>query len=243
MQHKEKLIAENERLQAEFSQTLLQAQLEIKEQTMQYVSYEIHDNLGQLASLIKINLTTLQLEDPITAAVKVEDTRELVKQLIGDIKVLSVSMGSDHLQRSGLSEALAHEVIRINRTGRFHVSYQAPEVHPPIDTNTTLILYRMAQEAINNMIKHSNASQLRITFSYSDNLIKLVLADNGIGFDINGQPGWNGAGLSNLQKRSKLIHADLYIQSRPGMGTTISIILPLPANNATELTSYQPGTG
>ncbi len=243
MQHKEKLIAENERLHAEFSQTLLQAQLEIQEQTMQHISYELHDNLGQIASLIKINLTTLQFDDLNSARERVEDTRELVRQLIGGIKALSVSMGGDRLQKSGLSDALAHEVLRINKIGSFHVSYQAPESLPPIDSSITLILYRMAQEAINNMIKHSGAAQLRVGLSYSDNLVKLELADNGIGFDIQAVSGKDGAGLNNLQKRAKLIHANLDIQSQPGMGTKISLTLPLSAKHATELTSHQVGPG
>ena len=83
---------ENQELKAQFDQELLKSKLEIQEQTLQHISREIHDNLGQVASLIKINLNTLQLEDNSKAGDKIEYTRELVRQLITDLKLLSSTL-------------------------------------------------------------------------------------------------------------------------------------------------------
>jgi signal transduction histidine kinase len=221
--HKQEII----QLQQSIQETLLQSQLEIKEQTLQHISYELHDNLGQVASLIKINLNTLQLEDTAKAAGKIEDTKELTRQLIGDLKALSISLNSDRLQQTGLSNALQQEVERLNKTGQFIATYSPPEYTPVLDSNKTIILYRMVQEVLNNMVKHSGAQHISVLFTASENLITLALSDDGAGFDIAEKMNSGGAGLQNLQNRAKLIQAQLTIQSSPGTGTHVQIELPL----------------
>src|SRR5688572_890805 len=96
---------EKERAQEQFRQMLLQSRLEIREQTLQYLSRELHDNLGQIASLIKINLHTIKVSDPEKAIQKIENTKELTIQLITDIKLLSVSLGADRITQGGLAKA------------------------------------------------------------------------------------------------------------------------------------------
>jgi len=98
-------------LELQFSQTLLQSQIEIQEQTLRHIARELHDNLGHSASLIKIYLTTLKLEDTDKASAKIEDTKELTRKLIADIKSLSVSMGSDRLAQVCRRKSL-HIVIK-----------------------------------------------------------------------------------------------------------------------------------
>ena len=95
---------QNERklLQVRFQEELLKSQLEIKEGTLRYIAYELHDNLGQIASLIKINLNTLSLTDEEKAARKIEDTKDLVRQLIYDLKSLSMSLNSDRVIQVGI---------------------------------------------------------------------------------------------------------------------------------------------
>ena len=98
------------RIQNQFTQTLLQSQLEIKEQTLRHLAYELHDNLGQIASLIKINLNTLQLDDRGKSAQKIDDTKELTRQLITDLKSLSVSLNGDLIAKIGLLKGIENEL-------------------------------------------------------------------------------------------------------------------------------------
>jgi signal transduction histidine kinase len=228
--HKKKQQAyQNEKkiIQTRFQEQLLQSQLEIKEQTLQYISCELHDNLGQIASLIKINLNTLQLDNITKAEQKIEDTKDLVRHLITDLKSLSVSLNSDRIIHLGILKGLENEVGRLNKTGQFESSLEQEGIIPSLDANTTIILYRMAQEIINNIVKHSKAKRIQILLQSVGNLFTLVCKDDGVGFDIEEEKDSGGAGLMNLQKRAKLINAQLFIQSSPENGTTISIELPL----------------
>lgn len=212
---------------AVFKQTLLSSQLEIREQTLRYIGKELHDNLGQVASLIKINLNTLQLTDLQKAADKIENTKDLTRQLIADIKSLSVSLGGDRIIQKGLIKAIETEVDRLNKTGQFIASFSAEGTIPFIDNDTSVILFRMVQEVLNNMVKHSNAKHIDITAGITGNLFILALDDDGDGFEIKEEMNSGGAGLHNLYNRAGLIKAQLNINSTLNKGTHISIALPL----------------
>lgn len=214
-------------LKSQFAQTLLQSQIEIQEQTLQHISRELHDNLGQVASLIKINLNTLQLDNMPKTAEKIEATKDLTRQLIADIKSLSVSLGSDRIAQAGLVKALETEVERLNKTGQFTAIFALEGTMPVIDNDKAVILYRMAQEILNNMVKHSQATQINIFLHASENLFKLQFNDDGVGFNAAEKLNGSGAGLRNLTSRALLIHATLQILSSAENGTSIIIEMPL----------------
>jgi signal transduction histidine kinase len=218
---------EKQKMQSQFAQTLLQSQLEIQEQTLRHISHELHDNLGQVASLIKINLTTLQLDDATKATEKIEITKDLTRQLIADLKSLSVSLGADRIAQTGLAKALETEVDRLNKTGQFTATLAQVGQLPTIENDKAVILFRMAQEVLNNMVKHSGAKQIALLLKASGNLFTLAFSDDGVGFDIDEKKNSGGAGLQNLQNRAKLINAQLNIHSTPGNGTSVTIELPL----------------
>ena len=218
---------EKQQLETQFEQTLLQSELEIKEQTLQYVASELHDNLGQVASLIKIHLNTFQFKDEAKARQKIEDTKELIRQLITDLKLLSVRLGSDKVAQSGILKGLENEVERLNKTGLYKTTLQKDGAIPPLDDNTTIILYRMVQEVINNIIKHSRAKRIDINLKVEGIFFTLSLKDDGVGFNMEEKIKNGGSGLKNLYNRAKLINAKLLISSSPGKGTKILIELPL----------------
>jgi two-component system NarL family sensor kinase len=213
-------------VKTKFHETLLQAKLEVKEQALQHIAYELHDNLGQVASLIKIHLNTLQFEGDATAKQKIEDTKDLVRLLITDLKSLSISLNSDHVVQHGIVAALENEVRRLNKIGQFEITLEKQNTVPILDTNTAIILYRMVQEILNNSIKHSNAKRVNIVLRAIENLFTLVYKDDGVGFEMEEKIKSGGSGLTTLQNRSKSINATLTIQSAPETGTIISIELP-----------------
>lgn len=220
-------IKEREMTRKAFAETLLQTQLEIKEQTLRHIAYELHDNLGQVASLIKINLNTLQLDDRTKAIQKIEDTKDLTRQLITDLKSLSVSLNSDRVVQMGIFRGVETEVERLNKTGQYEATAALEGELPVLDSNRTIILYRMVQEIVNNMVKHSEAKRITISLRATGNLFTLVCTDDGVGFNREEKIQSGGSGLINLQNRAALIGAQISIQSTPGQGTTIAINLPL----------------
>jgi signal transduction histidine kinase len=210
-------------------QEFLKAQMEIKEQTLQHIGRELHDNLGHIASIIKINLHTLtkDLDNAAKALDKIEATKDLTRQLIGDLKSLSVSLGADRIAQSGLAKALETEVDRLNKTGQFTATITQEGNLPAIEKGKVVILFRMAQEILNNMVKHSGARHITVRLNASENSFILAFSDDGVGFDIDKKKNSGGAGLLNLQHRAKLINAQLTMQSSPGNGSRVIIELPL----------------
>jgi signal transduction histidine kinase len=217
---------EKKLLQIRFQEELLKMQLEIKENTLKYIAYELHDNLGQIASLIKINLNTLSPTGEEKVAQKIEDTKDLVRQLIYDLKSLSMSLNSDRVNQVGIVKSLETEVERLNKTGQVEATFIIEGSIPKLADNTNIILFRMAQEIIHNIVKHSKATQVNILFSATRNLVTFKCHDNGMGFEVAEKIQSGGSGLLNLQNRARLINAQLTIQSSSDGGTTVSIQIP-----------------
>lgn len=212
----------------QFKQAVLQTEIEIREQTLTHMSRELHDNLGHIASLIKINLNLASKNIPVSERTKIDESIDLLKQLIGDIKSLSVSLNSERLTNIGLLQAIKEDVMRINRTGHMQMLLEVNCEMPVLTKETEIFLYRISQEIINNSLKHSAASECRIYLDCTNNVFTLKFNDNGKGFDVDKTlSDAKGSGLSNLEKRSKIIGAELTMTSFKNTGTTILITLPL----------------
>lgn len=221
---------ENEVLRVQFSEQLLKSQLEIQEQTLQHVSRELHDNIGQMASLIKINLNTIQLQHREAAEAKVANTKELTRQLITDLKLLSTNLNSDKITRLGLMRALQAEADKIERTGAFKAQFIQHNDVPVIADEKTIIIYRMVQEIVNNSLKHSGASEITIQVDYDKKRFTLSVSDNGKGFNPQEKMedlSDTGNGLLNLRQRAKVINAAISFNSAPGKGTETIISMAL----------------
>ncbi|RYD78805.1 MAG: hypothetical protein EOP53_10605 [Sphingobacteriales bacterium] len=221
---------ENEELRSRFSEQLLKSQLEIQEQTLQHVSRELHDNIGQIASLVKINLNTIKPAEADKYAAKLENTKELVKQLMTDIKLLSTSLNGDKVTKVGLFNALENEAEKISKTGAFGSRFTLHDNIPPVNDEKSIIIYRMVQEILNNAMKHSEATEINMDAYYRQNYFVLTVSDNGKGFNVAeklADKKDTGNGLLNLQERAKVIKATVDFESAPGNGTVTTIKTPL----------------
>ncbi|MCC5939609.1 MAG: histidine kinase [Lunatimonas sp.] len=208
-----------ELLKAEYQNTLLNAEKEIREETLHYVSQELHDNIGQMLSLAK-----LVLSNPDPAAVS--EGKQLINAIIKEVRSLSKSINRDYIKDVNFADFLGEELEKIERSGFCKTKLNQSENRITIsDANKKLILIRLVQECLNNAIKHAEPSTIEITISEQDRKLLLVVADDGKGFDI--QTFSNGLGLRNLQSRMEAIEGDLSMQSSPGMGTRISMSVAL----------------
>jgi signal transduction histidine kinase len=184
----------------------------------------LHDNLGHLASLIKINLTTIKASD-VGFEEKLEDIRNLTRRLMTDLKRLSVRLSDDPVIYNGLIHAIENEIEQLNKTGKYTAKLLVSGSIPVIENDKAIIVYRMVQEVMSNFTRHSDGSELKINILYMDNFISLELSDNGNGFNLDEQRK-DGAGLRNLKYRASLIGASLEIISAVGHGTTTIIKFP-----------------
>ena len=217
IRRKNKMILEKQMMAAQFEQTLLQSQLEIQEQTFKYISGELHDNVNQVLSLVRINLNTLQTNE----GEKIEKMDELLGKAITDLRQLSHSLDADQIRNVGWADPVLKILRSLETSGRYKVNIQIAENTPIIESEKGIILFRLLQEAINNIIKHSNATQIFFTTRNHNNSLTIELSDNGKGFDV--QATGHGLGLRNLVSRAKMIDANLSVNSSPGAGTSVII--------------------
>lgn len=207
-------------MSVQFEQTLLRSKLEIQEETFNYISKEIHDNIGQVLSLVRINLNTMGIK---VDEQKIELMDELLGKAITDLRTLSHSLDSDMIRNNGWIRATERLLLALSKTGTIKVSFTADENMPTLGNEKPIILFRMIQEIINNIIKHAAAKEISFSATHSENLILIKIEDNGKGFDKSTVAA--GAGLQNLENRAKMINANLTIHTLPGSGTNVNISL------------------
>jgi len=215
-----KLHFERERRKKE----LLQAEVEIKEQTLVNVSREIHDNLGQAAALVKINLSLISKDISEADQQKITESSELIKKLIDDMRSLSQSLNGDNIKRKGIIAMLNIDKERINKTGYVEVNFQHPSKPIDLEFDRQTILYRILQELFTNTLKYAKATTIQLKIEENDTEIAVNYSDDGIGFNYQSALS-KGAGLTNIQDRCGIIDAKLYFESTIDEGTQVQITL------------------
>ena len=143
-------------------QLLLKTQIEIKEQTLSNISRELHDNLGQVASLIKINLGMVNLENDNENTERVDESLSLIKQMILDIKTISTTLKGENLVRFGLYKMIKKDVDRLTKLGYVNIEINGTDELPEIGHEKEIFLYRMTQEIFNNVLQHSEATKAEL---------------------------------------------------------------------------------
>ena len=224
-QRKKRHIEEKQHLQSTFQKELLKTQIEVQEQTLSNISREIHDNISQVLSFVKLNLGMIDGAGADTKA-KIAESRELVAQTINDLRNLSKSMSFEHIAQLGLIKTLEIEAARINNSGIISVELLIAGDPYPLGEERELVLFRIFQESMNNTLKHAAAKHLKINLQYSEQLFNLTLEDDGAGFEPELEQENNaGSGLKNMQSRAALIGAVAQINSSPGNGCTVMVTL------------------
>jgi two-component system NarL family sensor kinase len=239
---KQKLVQEQElqNLKTAFEKELLQTQLEIQEDVLKNVSMEIHDNIGQVMLLANINLSMLNgMQIGNEALELTTETKKMLGKVSEDISQLSRSLNSDRITELGVFAAIIYELGLLARKKLFTVTIRDGYTNPGGDLpkETQLLVFRMFQEIINNIIKHAKASQVVLSIDKNEGNIELQISDNGVGFDFAPSAGttssYNGVGLRSLQSRVNLFKGSIDIRSVLREGTSISIFIPLTANQRT----------
>lgn len=129
------------KLQDSFQQNILRAQLEIQEQTLKNISQEIHDNIGQVLSLAKLNLATTDIHQPDAMLQKIEDSKILVAKAIQDLRDLSKSMNTDYISEMGFARAVEYELEMIKKTGSFETVIEISGVVRKLEAQKELIRF------------------------------------------------------------------------------------------------------
>jgi signal transduction histidine kinase len=205
---------------------LLQSQLEIQEQTFQNISQEIHDNIGQKLTLAKLHLNTLDIGDPVKAHLQIQDSVKMIGETINDLSDISRSMSSEIILNNGFIKALEFEVNQLNKTRLYNIKLSVTGDSIFMEAHKELLLFRIVQEALNNIVKHAEATRIHIRLHYCSSELVLEICDNGIGM-VEGAHIKRGNGFANMSRRANMLNGFCHIISEPKEGTTIKIEIPL----------------
>jgi len=221
--HKQEML----QLKEAFNQNLMQSKLEIQEQTLNHISRELHDNISPLISIIQINLGAPGLKKNQAIQPEITELKVNTNQLMAELKSLSVTLNTDHIMHIGFAEALWFELDRLERTKVFKTIRTITGEKFRLRPENEIILFRMCQEILNNIVKHANANNITVELNYEPGKYHLVITDDGIGFNTAeidaAASGKNSTGLRNIQSRAMLINAQVNVSSTPGKGTTTNI--------------------
>lgn len=210
-----------------YDKTILNTQLEIQEQTFQHISREIHDNINLSLTLAKLQLNTFDWQDREKSSLKLEMSINLLSNSIADLSDISRSMNADLIAEQGLLKALEEEVKRIQEAELFQLDYTIQGSPVFMDSNKELIIFRIIQEAFNNIIKHARAKRVQLQLNYLPETLEVEIRDNGRGFDLLHCSNGKQAGLKNMETRAKILNGDMKISSRPGDGTVLQFTIPI----------------
>ncbi|HEY0175951.1 MAG TPA: ATP-binding protein [Pedobacter sp.] len=223
---KAKHLEEKESLKKTFELELLKSQFEVQEHILQTISSNLHDNIGQLLSLTSITLSSIksgnEQEEKITTA------GDLVLRTIRELRQLSKMMSAQELIRKNIGHAIAYEVDWLRKGTDFKIQFTDNTSHSiPENADKELILFRLFQEIISNIIKHAEATEITVIIDQFPERLTLHVKDNGRGFMLDEKlKAGEGMGLSNISKRAAMMNGTFNIHSVPGSGTDILVSIP-----------------
>ena len=222
-------LLEKANLRAQFDQEILNAENEIQESTMKHISQELHDNVGQMLTLVKIQLNNLAEDIPENK--KIIDSRALINNIISDVRSISKSINSDNFLHEGIVKAIGFELERVEKLGNYNVTFSTFYENKALDQKREVLVFRIFQELLQNCLKHAKAKNINVNLAENNQAIHLEMKDDGIGFDFEHsllQSGFNsGAGLKNLQHRAHLMNGTMVFEKINSKGTKALLTIPI----------------
>ena len=201
------------------------------------IAANLHDSLGQILLAIK-NQTLLTLQRaPEEAALRqrLNEISGTTSQAIEEVRQITHGLRPYQLDRIGLTQAIRAIVSSAPAGGPISFASRVEDIDNVFGKDSEIHVYRIVQEAVTNVLKHSNATEATVVIKKRSNVVSLSIRDNGQGFDVqmnsSSKPRDLGYGLSGIAERVRILEGNLAVDSRPGQGTSVTVEVPLPGSN------------
>ncbi len=224
-QRKEKFLLDKRADEIRFEEEIIKSQLETQEQTLQNISWELHDNVGQLLSVAKMQLNMLQPDVANGQKNILDETSEIISKSLQEIRSLSKLLNPETVKNMGLEKSVELELQRFNRLNFLDAKLNIMGDQVLIDKKDEIILFRILQEFLSNSIKHAKATKLEVSLAYTPENLVITAQDFGVGFDKESIE--KGSGLINMKSRAKLINTGFSLTSEKGKGVSLILTYPL----------------
>lgn len=213
--------------------------VESQESERKNISRELHDAVGQSMSAVQFELHDLGIAlagYPSPLQERVSRIRELVESSVGMVRNMALLLRPSMLDDLGLPAAVEWQANQVARSTGLRVSIHADSVPDELPEQHKICVFRVVQEALNNICKHAHASSAEIRLWVQDDTLAVTVCDDGRGFKT---PHKTGLGLLGMEERAKSLGGTLAVRTEPGNGTSIDLALPLPQTAGTE---YRPAS-
>ena len=219
-----------ERLEAERRRTS-SAALAAQEEERARVARDLHDEVNQSLTALLLRLEAARVKAPVELAHELAETKALANQAMEELLMLARQLRPTALDDLGLKAALAGHVKELGRQGKIKTSFEAHGDFSVLPSDVQLVVYRVAQEALSNAARHSGAETVRIRLlreqsrSGAGDRVELTVGDDGSGFTFDQAA--RGLGIAGMRERALLVGGDVQVESRPSVGTRVSLRVPL----------------
>jgi two-component system, NarL family, sensor kinase len=201
----------------------LKALVDEKERTMYLISLEVHDNVNQMLNMARMNLHWLKNNPTGDNLTLIKDTGSIIDTLIMDTNNISHTLNTDYLKKKGLVSSLREEAMWVNNSKKIKCDVHIGGITKKFDPQIEIMIFRIAQEAIQNAIKHAEADAIEIKLIYQDDNFEMWIEDNGKGFDSEFDDYSESIGMMSMRQRAKIVEGNLNVRSATGKGTVVCL--------------------
>lgn len=184
------------------------------------VAHELHDEVGQSLTAVVLELERMSREAPPSLREEIEYSKGTASASLDDVRRIARRLRPEALDDLGLISALTSLSDRVSQASGVAVHRRFDHALPRLDSEVELVLYRIAQESITNAVRHGDPASITIALEHIDSVVRLVIADDGAGFDLGRREQRDG-GLRGMRERAVLIGARLAIETGPGRGSAV----------------------
>ncbi len=221
--HKAKLNAEKTLAQQKTFSSIIAAE----EQERARIAKELHDGLGQILSTARLNVAALEESVPMEDENILKNSLNLIDHAVSEVRIISHDLMPGILTQVGLFAAVRQLCNGINEAKQIEVEYTFTESEKRLNAALEISVYRIIQEILNNMLRHSEATKITVSLHCINNQIQLKLTDNGKGFDTSKIKDSRGIGWKNVFSRVNFLKGDITIKSEIASGTVVKITIKL----------------
>lgn len=219
-------IIKQQRKNVELYRQNVLAEITAMEKERARIAADLHDELGPMLSAIKLRIGSFELVDEDDKK-EAEKTNEHIDTLMKRMREISYDLIPNTLIRKGLVQALKQFTDFVNEGGGLKIIFEYADTIVP-DQQKSIHIYRIAQEVINNTIRHSGAKELRISLKQDNSMLFLSTIDDGVGYDHQAAAkGEGGIGLRNILNRTEIIGGQMFVESEKNKGTKYSFEIPV----------------
>ena len=198
-----------------------------QEEERKRLARELHDDLNQRMALLSIEIEQLgQKVRPVGLRQRLESLQCQAQEISNDIHRMSYKLHPSKLDHLGLSAALKSFCQELSNAGQIQVQFSEQKAPAPVPADITLCVFRIAQEALRNCVKHSGAKVAQVALRCGEDNVSLSVSDDGSGFDMESDAMRKGLGFTSMRERLRIVNGTMRVTSRPTEGTLIEVFVP-----------------